>query len=58
MLFGGNLARQPAYAEAAFHSVGALSKTDFVMNRVFWIGVIRGLTEAMPTAAHGRFASM
>lgn len=46
-LFGGNLARQPAYKDAPHRSVGFLSNSDFVMERVFWIGVYPGLSEAM-----------
>jgi len=47
MLFAGNLARQPAYARVPFRSVGSLTGTDFVMDRVFWIGVYPGLTQEM-----------
>lgn len=45
LLFGGNLIRQPAYREARFRVAAPLDRTDFVMDRVFWIGVYPGLDE-------------
>ena len=46
-LFGGNLVRQPAYADLNYRVVGNLQASDRVMNRTFWIGVYPGLTPAM-----------
>jgi CDP-6-deoxy-D-xylo-4-hexulose-3-dehydrase len=47
LLFGGNLARQPAYQNAPHRIAAPLTNSDFVMNRVFWIGVFPGITPPM-----------
>ncbi|MDD5491222.1 MAG: lipopolysaccharide biosynthesis protein RfbH [bacterium] len=44
MLFGGNLTKQPAYADMKYRVVGKLANTDLVMNSLFWIGVYPGIT--------------
>jgi CDP-4-dehydro-6-deoxyglucose reductase, E1 len=46
-LFGGNLVRQPAYADRNYRVVGEVPASDRVMNGAFWIGVYPGLTPAM-----------
>jgi len=45
MLFGGNLIKQPAYAEIKYRISGSLENTDLVMNNLFWIGVYPGLNK-------------
>jgi len=47
LLFGGNLVRQPAYRNVPYRVAGELKNTDFVMDRVFWIGLYPGLSAAM-----------
>lgn len=53
MVFGGNLARQPAYVSGRredgsplFRSVGPLAGADRLMDSAFFIGVYPGLTQA------------
>jgi CDP-6-deoxy-D-xylo-4-hexulose-3-dehydrase len=45
-LFAGNIVRQPAYVDVEHRQIGDLKNSDFVMNRVFWIGLYPGLGEA------------
>lgn len=47
MLFGGNLTKQPAYAQSKYRIFGNLKNTDLVMNNLFWIGVYPGLNDEM-----------
>jgi CDP-4-dehydro-6-deoxyglucose reductase, E1 len=47
VLFGGNLLRQPAYRDIEKRVIGNLPNSDFVADRVFWIGVYPGLNSPM-----------
>jgi CDP-6-deoxy-D-xylo-4-hexulose-3-dehydrase len=45
MLFGGNLIRQPAYKDIMYYISGSMENTDFLTERMFWIGVYPGLND-------------
>ena len=46
-VFGGNILRQPAYADIAHRVYGTLEESDRVMRDTFFIGVYPGLTGEM-----------
>jgi CDP-6-deoxy-D-xylo-4-hexulose-3-dehydrase len=46
-LFAGNLVRQPAFRDSEHRVATPLVNTDFVMERLFWIGVYPGLSQSM-----------
>lgn len=47
VLFGGNLIRQPYFADKNYRVHGSLKNTDLIMTSAFWIGVYPGLTPEM-----------
>lgn len=44
LLFGGNMVKQPALEGVEFRVPAPLVNADFIMNRVFWVGVYPGLS--------------
>jgi len=47
LVFGGNLTRQPAYADVEYRVVGDLTTSDVVAEGTLWVGVYPGLTDSM-----------
>ena len=47
MLFAGNLTKHPAYKEVKYKVSETLTKTDFIMENTFWIGVAPIITRPM-----------
>ncbi len=47
LVFGGNLTKQPYFANVDYRVVGELTVTDEVMHNSLWIGVFPGLSDSM-----------
>jgi len=46
-VFGGNILKQPGYADIPRRVAGSLERTDRIMRDTFFIGVYPGLTDEM-----------
>ena len=47
LLFGGNLAIQPAYENTEFKIPDKLEVSEYILNNTFWLGVYPGITNEM-----------
>ena len=47
LLFGGNVALQPAYEKVDFGDASNYTKSNEIVNKSFWLGVYPGLTKEM-----------
>ena len=47
LVFGGNILKQPGFANVPRRVYGDLSGTDTIMNQTLFIGVYPGLTDEM-----------
>lgn len=54
-VFGGNILRQPAYANIRHRVHGTLEESDRIMRDTFFVGVYPGLTEEMVEFILDRF---
>ncbi len=58
LLFAGNLTRQPAYKNIPYRISGALTNTDIVMERTFWLGIYPGISTTMMDFVAERTAAL
>jgi len=47
LLFGGNLAIQPAYENTEFKIPDKLEVSEYILNNTFWLGIYPGITNEM-----------
>lgn len=47
LLFGGNITRHPAFQHVRYRIADALTNSDIVTDRTFWVGVYPGITDQM-----------